>query len=201
MRAYFVQIQFEDARGRVDGEAVALGIIFAGYSVVDGFFAVEIAIELHHPGGSFAVRFGWGLNTSGGAPGFAMNRLWRPPGRRQVSSTAPPRRMWSAGLGCTAPPGLLAFTLCAGELSANAGNSSTVQPSLPHNCDRSADGRRPQRPEALQPPPSSWPCGKKLGDPVCRRCAHVNARRAGDGGAAVNTRTAAKARATDAATR
>jgi len=97
--------------------------------------------------------------------------------------------------------GLLVFTLCAGELSANAGNSSTVQPSLPHNCDRSADGRRPQRPEALQPPPSSWPCGKKLGDPVCRRCAHVNARRAGDGGAAVNTRTAAKARATDAATR
>src|SRR5450759_3566739 len=165
MRAYFVQIQFEDARGRVDGEAVALGIIFAGHRVVDGFFAVEIAIELHHPGGSFAVRFGWGLNTSGGAPG------------------------------------LLVFTLCAGELSANAGNSSTVQPSLPHNCDRSADGRRPQRPEALQPPPSSWPCGKKLGAPVCRRCAPAHARRAGDGGAAVNTRTAAKARATDAATR
>ena len=99
MRAYFVQIQFEDARGRVDGEAVALGIIFAGHRVVDGFFAVEIAIELHHPGGSFAVRFGWGLNTSGGAPGFAMNRLWRPPGRRQVSSTAPPRRTRSAEAG------------------------------------------------------------------------------------------------------
>ena len=51
MRAYFVQIQFEDARGWVDGETVNPGIVFAGYPVVDGFFAIDIATELHHPGG------------------------------------------------------------------------------------------------------------------------------------------------------
>ena len=51
---------FEDARGRVDGETVALGIVFAGHPVVEGIliFAVEIATEVNHPGGSFAVPFG-----------------------------------------------------------------------------------------------------------------------------------------------
>ena len=101
---------FEDARGRVDGETVALGIVFAGHPVVEGIliFAVEIAIELHHPGGELRGPLRLGIKHERWAPGSAMptNRLWRPPGRQQmaVSSTAPPRRTRSAELGRTAPP-------------------------------------------------------------------------------------------------
>ena len=96
---------FEDARGRVDGETVALGIVFAGHPVVEGIliFAVEITIELHHPGGELRGPLRLGIKHERWAPGSAMptNRLWRPPGRQQmaVSSTAPPRRTRSAEAG------------------------------------------------------------------------------------------------------
>ena len=119
---------FEDARGRVDGETVALGIVFAGHLVVEGIliFAVEIAIELHHPGGELRGPLRLGIKHERWAPGSAMptNRLWRPPGRQQmaVSSTAPPRRTRSAELGRTAAPAVAPRHWC-GDAGTSAGST------------------------------------------------------------------------------
>ena len=123
---------FEDARGRVDGATVALGIVFAGHPVVEGIliFAVEIAIELHHPGGELRGPLRLGIKHERWAPGSAMptNRLWRPPGRQQmaVSSTAPPRRTRSAELGRTAAPAVAPRHWCG-----DAGASAVAQTVFP----------------------------------------------------------------------
>jgi hypothetical protein len=123
---------FEDARGRVDGETVALGIVFAGHPVVEGIliFAVEIAIELQHPGGELRGPLRLGIKHERWAPGSAMptNRLWRPPGRQQmaVSSTAPPRRTRSAELGRTAAPAVAPRRWC-GDAGASAAAPTVSQ--------------------------------------------------------------------------